>query len=120
MTTTDSPAQLGDMARRLRVLAAALADGGPTPEQDAAWNAPYGPREEWDLRVEDAEAPGPRGPVPVRVYTPTVAATGSRPVLVFCHEGPPDGIFSKPALLEMREAHGNLVRRFFINGQFFY
>ncbi|MEE1650600.1 alpha/beta hydrolase [Brachybacterium sp. J144] len=87
MTTTDSPAQLGDMARRLRVLAAALADGGPTPEQDAAWNAPYGPREEWDLRVEDAEAPGPHGPVPVRVYTPTVAATGPRPVLVFCHGG---------------------------------
>ena len=92
MTTAPRTAQTpaaepGQMASRLRDLAAAHAAGGPTPEQDAAWNAPYGPREQWDLDVRDDQAPGPHGPVPVRVYRPRTAADAPRPVLVFCHGG---------------------------------
>jgi len=92
MTTAPRTAQTptaepGQMSSRLRDLAAAHAAGGPTPEQDAAWNAPYGPREQWDLDVVDDEAPGPHGPVPVRVYRPRTAADAPRPVLVFCHGG---------------------------------
>ncbi|UVY84905.1 alpha/beta hydrolase [Brachybacterium sp. NBEC-018] len=77
----------GTMARRLQVLAEAAARGPLTAEDDAAWDAPYGPAEAWDLHVEDREAPGPHGPVPVRVYTPAAPAAGPRPVLVFCHGG---------------------------------
>jgi acetyl esterase len=36
--------------------------------------------------VAEVEAPGPRGPIPVRVYTPEGAA-GPRPLLVFFHGG---------------------------------
>lgn len=43
----------GTMARRLQVLAEAAARGPLTAEDDAAWDAPYGPAEEWDLHVED-------------------------------------------------------------------
>lgn len=53
----------------------------------AAWDAPYGPEEQWDLHIEDHQAPGPNGPVPVRVYTPAAAASGPRTVLVWCHGG---------------------------------
>ena len=81
------PSALGQMAARLRDLSDAYAAGGPTPEQDAAWNAPYGPREEWDLDVRDDSAPGPHGPVPVRVYSPRTPSAAPRPVLVFCHGG---------------------------------
>ncbi len=76
-----------EMERRLRTLVSALAHGPLTPEDEAAWNAPYGRAERWDLRIEDREAPGPHGPVPVRVYTPIVPARGPRAVLVFCHGG---------------------------------
>jgi acetyl esterase/lipase len=37
-------------------------------------------------RVEEVEAPGPRGPIPVRVYTPE-GADGPRPLFVFYHGG---------------------------------
>jgi acetyl esterase/lipase len=37
-------------------------------------------------RVEEVEATGPRGPIPVRVYTPQGAA-GPRPLLVYYHGG---------------------------------
>ena len=56
------------------------------PDVLAAWDATYGPEEQWDLHIEDHQAPGPNGPVPVRVYTPA-AASGPRPVLVWCHGG---------------------------------
>ena len=83
-TTTDTP---GTMASRLRDLVDAASRGPLTAEDDAAWDAPYGPREDWPVRVEDREAPGPHGPVPLRVYTPLAPADGPRPVLVFCHGG---------------------------------
>jgi acetyl esterase len=37
-------------------------------------------------RVDEVEAPGPRGPVPVRVYTPE-GADGPRPLFVWFHGG---------------------------------
>ncbi|MDQ6944071.1 MAG: alpha/beta hydrolase, partial [Candidatus Eremiobacteraeota bacterium] len=37
-------------------------------------------------RVEEVEAPGPRGPIPVRVYTPE-GAVGPRPLFVYFHGG---------------------------------
>jgi acetyl esterase len=37
-------------------------------------------------RVEEVEAPGPRGAIPVRVYTPA-GADGPRPLFVFFHGG---------------------------------
>jgi acetyl esterase/lipase len=37
-------------------------------------------------RVEEVEAPGPRGPIPIRVYTPE-SATGPRPLFVYYHGG---------------------------------
>ena len=83
-TPTDTP---GTMASRLRDLVDAASRGPLTAEDDAAWDAPYGPREDWPVRVEDREAPGPHGPVPLRVYTPLAPADGPRPVLVFCHGG---------------------------------
>src|SRR5699024_3696803 len=83
MTTT----ALTEMERRLRALIEAASRGPLTPEDEAAWNAPYGRSEYWDLRIEHREAPGPHGPVPLRVYTPIAPADGARPVLVFCHGG---------------------------------
>jgi acetyl esterase len=37
--------------------------------------------------VTDGTAPGPHGPVAVRVYLPPAAAPGPRPLLVWCHGG---------------------------------
>ena len=82
--TVTAPAE---MVRRLRALADAASRGPLRPEDEAAWNAPYGRPERWDLRIQDWEAPGPHGPVPVRVYTPIRPAVGPRAVLVFCHGG---------------------------------
>ena len=82
--TVTAPAE---MVRRLRALADAASRGPLRPEDEAAWNAPYGRPERWDLRIQDWEAPGPHGPVPVRVYTPIRPASGPRAVLVFCHGG---------------------------------
>ncbi len=39
-----------------------------------------------EANVADDEAPGPRGPVPVRVYQPLEPGTG-RPLFVWCHGG---------------------------------
>ncbi|MGP9536375.1 alpha/beta hydrolase [Brachybacterium sp. AOP43-C2-M15] len=93
MTTAD-PADLQDtelldtaMQDRLRTLADAARRGPLAPEDDAAWNAPYGPPERWDLRIENREAPGPHGPVTLRVYTPIAPSERARPVLVLCHGG---------------------------------
>ena len=82
--TVTAPAE---MERRLRTLADATSHGPLSPQDEAAWNAPYGRPERWDLRIQDWEAPGPHGPVPVRVYTPIAPASGPRAVLVFCHGG---------------------------------
>ncbi|MDN5820216.1 MAG: hypothetical protein L0H39_01885, partial [Brachybacterium sp.] len=68
-------------------LADAVARGPLTAADEAAWNAPYGRAEHWDLRIEHREAQGPHGPVPLRVYTPIAPADGPRAVLVFCHGG---------------------------------
>lgn len=76
-----------EMERRLQVFAEAVRRGPLTAEDEAAWNAPYGRPELWDLRIEHHEAPGPHGPVPLRVYTPIAAATAPRAVLVLCHGG---------------------------------
>ncbi|MET0693794.1 MAG: alpha/beta hydrolase fold domain-containing protein, partial [Propionibacteriaceae bacterium] len=70
-----------------------------TPEKSAAWNAPYGPREEWDVEVEDTAVEGPHGLVPVRVYRPGGGGKSSR-CLVWCHGG---GFIGGD--LDMPEAH---------------
>ncbi|MDN6303525.1 MAG: alpha/beta hydrolase [Brachybacterium sp.] len=75
------------MERRLRTLTEAVGRGPLAAADEAAWNAPYRRPEHWDLRIEHREAPGPHGPVPLRVYTPIAPADGPRAVLVFCHGG---------------------------------
>jgi acetyl esterase len=40
-----------------------------------------------DVAAEDRRVPGPRGEIPVRVYTPTEARASARPVLVYYHGG---------------------------------
>ncbi|MGO1200321.1 MAG: alpha/beta hydrolase fold domain-containing protein [Dermabacteraceae bacterium] len=75
------------MRDRLPALRGAATWDEVDPAALAAWDAPYGPHEQWDLRIEDREAPGPHGPVPVRVYTPASPAAADRPALVWCHGG---------------------------------
>ena len=60
-----------------------------TPEDAravAAWLAPFGPPEPTQAAVEDAEVPGPRGPVPVRIYRHADGEL-SGAALVWCHGG---------------------------------
>lgn len=83
----DSRDQPGQMAARMSVTGRAATWEEAGEEARAQWDAPYGPVERWDLRVEDRQVPGPHGPVPVRIYTPTAAAHAPRPALVWCHGG---------------------------------
>ncbi|MGP9843916.1 alpha/beta hydrolase [Brachybacterium sp. 107] len=76
-----------EMERRLSLLAGAGTWEDVAPEAHRAWDAPYGPPEEWELVIENHEIPGPHGPVPVRVYTPQTAPDGPRPCLVWLHGG---------------------------------
>ncbi len=92
MTSTAAQPQVAPspprtMLERMARLGRAVtwADVGDRDEAD--WNAPYGPAERYDLRIESREAPGPHGPVPLRIYTPLAPADAPRPVLVFCHGG---------------------------------
>lgn len=82
------PALRPEMAQRLPLLRglASFADApAGTVEQ---WMADYGPAETWDLMIEDRDLPGPRGRVPVRIYTPEgLVPDGGRPVLVWIHGG---------------------------------
>ena len=39
------------------------------------------------FRIEDRKIPGPKGEIPVRIYTPTDPKAGALPVLVFYHGG---------------------------------
>ena len=87
-TPTDVPSdQLGQMAARMPRIGKAATWEEVGEAVSAEWDAPYGPAERWDLTIEDTQAPGPHGPVPVRIYTPTATADGPRPVLVWCHGG---------------------------------
>ena len=79
--------QTGRMTARMSVIGQAATWTEAGEQARAEWDAPYGPAEQWDLRVEDRQAPGPHGPVPVRIYTPTAPADAPRPVLVWCHGG---------------------------------
>lgn len=81
------------IADRLHLLAGLPAPSllGPqqTPEQVARWaayDAPFGPVELPDVRVVEDAAPGPHGPVPLRIYHPLTDA-GLRPALVWIHGG---------------------------------
>jgi acetyl esterase/lipase len=48
----------------------------------------FGGPEKAVARVEDAVVPGPAGPLPVRIYTPTTAASeGALPGLIYFHGG---------------------------------
>src|SRR5690625_4981623 len=78
---------LGQMLPRTREIGPAKSWTEACEQARAEWDAPYGPAEQWDLRVEDRQAPGPHGPVPVRIYTPTAPVDAPRPVLVWCHGG---------------------------------
>ncbi|MGO1894490.1 MAG: alpha/beta hydrolase [Brachybacterium sp.] len=84
---SDTPQPAVPMRDRLPALRGAATWDEVDPAALAAWDAPYGPHEQWDLHIEDREVPGPYGPVPVRVYTPAAPATAARPVLVWCHGG---------------------------------
>lgn len=37
--------------------------------------------------VEDRQVPGPRGPIPIRIYTPQVQDTNPLPILIYFHGG---------------------------------
>jgi len=64
-----------------------IADATTWDEMDPAWGAPYGPPEEWDLVIEDADVDGPHGTVPVRIYTPAAPRSTRRACLVWMHGG---------------------------------
>ena len=75
-------------AARLPLIEPYAAYSQVPPASQAAWKAPFGPAEQWDLDVRDTSCPGPHGPVPVRVYTPrTPASDGARPCLIWMHGG---------------------------------
>ncbi|MFI7131349.1 glycoside hydrolase family 3 C-terminal domain-containing protein [Nonomuraea sp. NPDC050153] len=61
---------------------------------------PYGPREEWELAIDDREIPSPEAPIPVRVYRPASPTSSPRPCLVWLHGGAWVG-----GDLDMPEAH---------------
>ena len=60
------------------------------PEAQAAWKAPYGEPEDWDLDVFSLAIDGPHGSIPVRVYqpAPVPAATKSGAALLTGLTGP--------------------------------
>ena len=61
-------------------------DLDPDPEASAAWRAPFGPAEDAPVRVRDMMIAGPRGPIPVRIYSPADGEP-SGAGLVWCHGG---------------------------------
>ena len=70
---------------------AAHAEAVPLPPEELAHLAPmlapdpgYAPPE---VQVDEAVAPGPHGPVPVRVYQSTEPSASPRPLFVWCHGG---------------------------------
>ena len=85
--TPSTPTDPGEMERRMRRLGDAATWADVDPVAHRAWDEPYGPAEQWELRIEDREIPGPHGPIPVRLYTPPAAADGPRRGLVWCHGG---------------------------------
>jgi len=122
-----SPAADAAWAPQLAARAHLLEGLGPeealSPEAEAAWRAPFGEPESWDLDIVDRDLPGPHGRVPVRIYTPRAsggaaeaadAATDAasdapgadagsapaRPVLVWIHGGS-----FQHGDLDMPEAH---------------
>ncbi|MCL2594688.1 MAG: alpha/beta hydrolase [Promicromonosporaceae bacterium] len=88
MTTVSARRFLPEIEVRLPHILPFASYGEMTPEANAAWNAPFGPADEFDLDVRNTAFDGPHGPVPVRVYTPrTPAPAGGRPALVWSHGG---------------------------------
>jgi acetyl esterase len=90
----------GEMLRRLAPLRGAESWDDVPPAAREAWEAPYGPAESLDLRIEEREARGPHGIVPLRVYSPAVRSRRPRPALVWCHGGS-----FQHGDLDMPEAH---------------
>ena len=85
---TPESGPLGQMAARMPLIMAATTWEEVDPRAHEEWDAPYGPAEQWDVAVEERQAPGPHGPVPVRIYTPrTRSGAGARACLVWCHGG---------------------------------
>lgn len=90
----------GEMLRRLRALHGAGSwDEVPETAREA-WEAPYGQIEPLDLRIENREARGPHGIVPLRVYSPAARGRRPRAALVWCHGGS-----FQHGDLDMPEAH---------------
>ncbi|PWH06269.1 esterase [Brachybacterium endophyticum] len=75
------------MARRMHDLGSAGTWEELGESARGTWDEAYGPAEEWPVQAADDEVPGPNGPVPIRIYTPTAHAYGPRAVLVWCHGG---------------------------------
>lgn len=75
------------LAARAHLLEGLGPDDSLSPEAEAAWRAPFGPPEEWDLEIVDRDLSGPHGRVPVRIYTPRTGAAEPRPALVWIHGG---------------------------------
>ena len=90
----------GEMLHRLEALRGASSwDEVPAAAREA-WEAPYGPAERLDLRIENREARGPHGTVPLRVYSPAARSRRPRAALVWCHGGS-----FQHGDLDMPEAH---------------
>lgn len=86
-TTAPGEGERGQMESRLALLAGAATWEDVDPEDHLRWDEPYGAPEEWSLRIENTEIPGPHGPIPVRIYTPQPETDAPRPCLVWCHGG---------------------------------
>lgn len=87
MTSTDARPFVPAMQARRWVLDGLTDWADFTPDRAAIWEAPYGPAESWDLRIDDDSVEGPHGPIPIRIYRPTDNASSRRPGLVWCHGG---------------------------------
>ncbi|MFJ9085496.1 alpha/beta hydrolase [Streptomyces sp. NPDC102384] len=100
MTTTQPPHKLHpQLAQRMGELSAKPVEG-LTARDFEPLVEPYGPYEGWELAIDGREIPGPRTPIPVRVYRPAGPNVSPRSCLVWLHGGAWVG-----GDLDMPEAH---------------
>lgn len=98
IVTIQGPEKIGRLtdqrAERIHLMEGITSYTDQTPEQReraAAFDAPYKPVNLPDVPTKDMVAPGPRGDIPVRVYTPenlrAADEHGLRPAFVWLHGG---------------------------------
>ncbi|MFC0672718.1 alpha/beta hydrolase [Brachybacterium hainanense] len=88
------------LAARAHLLEGLVPGGAMTEEAEAAWRAPFGEPETWELEISDRDLPGPHGRIPVRIYVPAAPSSAPRPALVWIHGGS-----FQHGDLDMPEAH---------------